>query len=126
MNVRTVTKDDEALISGMISKDAAHSAAGISFADVIEPGTSAFLFSDDTGNPLMVVRLGLALRVAIQFNTETPYRSAKYATEIMQWLKDKALQCGIKEMIIRPGGGAANFADRLGWLPFDGKVFEVN
>lgn len=121
---RPVHITDKPLIEDWISKDFHHSQTGRSWGDLVEPKTESYLLSANDF-PLMAVRLHNALRVAIQFNPEHPYRSARHAKEIMIWLKERADKISATEMIIRPGGLAVNFAEHLGWEDFSGKFFKV-
>lgn len=119
---RPVTPEDEKFFNECLEKDEVHKSLGIKFKH-LEDGDS-YLVSDESG-PIMFVRLQNALRVAIQFNPDTPLRSARAAQKVVDWFTGIARGRKAKEVIIRPGGGAVHFADKLGFLPFDGKFIEV-
>ena len=120
---RLVEATDETFFNECLAKDEVHQKLGIKFSD-LEKGDS-YLVSDEHG-PLMFVRLQNALRVAIQFNPDVPLRSARAAKQVVNWFTGMARGRKATEVIIRPGGEAVQFADRLGFLPFDGKYIEVN
>lgn len=122
---RRVTEADEPWISDWIARDPTHVAAGITFKDVMEEGTEAFVISDPSGFPLMVARYHLAFRVAMQFNPEAKFRVAKYAPEVMRGLQEEAKNRGANEIMIRPGGAARSFSERLGFKEFIGKFIGV-
>lgn len=122
---RRITELDKDWVSDWIARDATHVAAGITFKDVMEEGTEAFLISDLSGVPIMIVREHLALRIAIQFNPDTPFRSARHAPQILKALQSIAKSKGATEIIIRPGGKSVHFANKLGFKDFIGKFFRV-
>lgn len=124
ISARKVVPEDKEFFDKCLEKDEVHKSLGITFAKVTEDGTESYLISDETG-PLMTVRLHTAVRVAIQFDPEKPYRSAKAAKEVVEWFSNIARERGAKEVIIRPGGGAAKFADKLGFEDFSGKFIGV-
>src|SRR5579885_2207377 len=102
---------DADLVSSWLANDPVHTELGITPADLDE-GEVAIIH--DENGPVMAVRFQKALRVAIQFNPKTPYRSAKVAKEVVQWFKDLAKNGKFSEVIIRPGGKAKSFAEKLG------------
>jgi len=111
---------DEVLVSEWLSQDVVHSANGIKWADVTAPGTYAEVISDEDGVIITIVRYHAALRVAMQFNPNATYRVAKHGKELADMLKQRARGIGAKEVIIRPGGKAVRFADKLGFIDFTG------
>lgn len=119
---RPVTPENEDFFNECLSKDEVHKSLGIRFKN-LEDGDS-YVVSDESG-PLMTVRLQNALRVAIQFNPDAPLRSARAAKKVVDWFSNIARERKASEVIIRPGGGAVRFAEKLGFLPFDGKFIEV-
>lgn len=126
ITVRKVTPDDEALVSEWLEQDETHKAAGIKWSDVIAPKTYAELVLDEDGVILTVVRYHLALRAAMQFNPEASYRNAKHGQELKKLLIDRAEQLNAIEVIIRPGGKAVRFSEKLGFKDFIGsKVIGV-
>jgi hypothetical protein len=119
-----VSEPQEEFFNTCLNKDDVHTQSGISWKDVTEDGTESYLISDEHG-PLMTVRLHNALRVAIQFDPDAKYRSAKAAKEVVAWFSDIAKKRGAKEVIIRPGGGAVPFSERLGFRDFIGKFIPI-
>jgi hypothetical protein len=126
INIKKLTREDDCIptITKWMSDDAAH--AGLTIDDVFAKCTEAAMVSDENGVPLMCVRVSKALRVAIQFNPKTPFKSARVAKEVVSWFKDIAKNSGCNEVIIRPGGKAVRFAEKLGFLPFIGKYLKAN
>jgi hypothetical protein len=106
------------------AKDPVHSANGITWADVTEKDTEAAVVYDEQG-PISIVRFHKALRVAMQFNPDASYRVAKTADETVDWFGVLARSMGMKEVIIRPGGKAVRFAEKLGFKDFIGKFIGV-
>jgi len=117
--------DPEAdLVAEWLKNDAFHQQIGITMDEVFDPNSEVALIFDENG-PVMAVRFQQALRVAIQFNPDTPYRSAKIAREVVQWFKDLAKKSGKTEVVIRAGGKAEKFAEKLGFKEFLGQFIEV-
>lgn len=119
---RPVEPADEEFFNECLSKDKTHQSLGVTFKDLSDG--DSYLVSDERG-PLMFVRLQNALRVAIQFNPDTPLRSARAAKQVVNWFSDIARGRKAKEVIIRPGGGAVKFSDKLGFKDFVGKYITV-
>ena len=117
ISARPVTPEDERLFSQYLASDPLHQSLGIKFSD-LEDGDS-YLVSGESG-PLLFARLHLSLRAAMQFNPATPYRTAKHAQEVVQWLEREARQRQCREIIIRPGAKAISFTERLGFEDFIG------
>lgn len=111
---------DKELVSGWLERDETHKALSLKFSDVIADGTEAYLVLDGDV-PLMVLRRHLAERLAIQYNPDTSYRNAKAADQVINWIGQKAKESGALEVIIRPGGKAIKFTERLGFSEFSGK-----
>ena len=124
--VKPITKNDpEAqLVAEWLSKDALHVANGLTLNDAFADGTETVMVYDGEG-PLIAVRFHKALRVAMQFRPESRIRIAKASGEILDWLKSLTKQVHCKELIIRPGGKADNFAKRLGFREFIGRFLGV-
>ena len=120
--IRPVEPADEDFFNECLSKDKVHQLLGIQFKHLSEG--DSYLVSDESG-PLMFVRLQNALRVAIQFNPDAPLRSARAAKQVVEWFSGMARGRKAKEVIIRPGGGAVRFADKLGFKDFEGKFITV-
>jgi hypothetical protein len=120
----TISEPQEEFFNACLNRDDIHKSLGISSKDLTEEGTESYLISDEHG-PLMTVRLHSALRVAIQFDRDATYRSAKVAKEVVSWFSDIAKKRGAKEVIIRPGGGAVPFSERLGFRDFIGKFIQI-
>jgi len=114
---------DLPLVANWLANDSEHQKLGITVEDFFEPNTEAALIFDDDG-PLMVFRVHKALRVAIQFNPETRLRSARVMEEVVNWMKQLAVEGKAKEVIIRPGGRAEKLSRR--WFQdFVGKYVKV-
>lgn len=123
--VKKLTIEDRPLVSKWFDADPVHSKSNLSVDDIFEDGTEAALISDEDGVPVLAIRLHKALRIGIQFNPETPYKTAKVAKEVVEWFKVLAKEAGCKEVIIRPGGKAVRFSEKLGFLPFIGKYLKA-
>lgn len=120
MIYRVPTETDKQLTSKWLEKDEFHTAAGITLDDLFKSGTKAIMACDDKENPLIAIRAHLALRIAMQFNPDSPYRTAKVAKQVVEDLQKTAQDYGALEVIILPGGKAWNFAEKLGFRPFNG------
>lgn len=118
--IRPLIPEDEPLVSKWLEQDEVHRAAGIKWEDVTAPGTYTEIVSDEDGVILTVIRYHAALRIAMQFNPDATYRVAKHSKEIVDMMKQRARDIGAKEVIIRPGGKAVRFADKLGFVDFTG------
>lgn len=114
------TDPDARLVAEWLKNDVFHQQIGITEDQIWEPTSEVALICDENG-PLMAARFQKALRVAIQFNPKTPYRSAKIAKEVVDWLKEIGRKSGCTEVVVRPGGKAKKFTEKLGFEPFDGK-----
>lgn len=125
MKIRLLTLQDKELFEKWLDKDELHKSLGITWNDLGEWGTTSYVVLDDDGEPLIFVRTHAAVRVAMQFNPDRPYKTAKVAKEVVEWLQNQARYRGAKEVIIRPGGKAKSFAERLGFKEFIGKFIEV-
>lgn len=119
-----ISEPQEGFFNKCLEKDEIHQSLGITFANTKDANTESFLISDEKG-PLMTVRLHDALRVAIQFDPDATYRSAKIAKEVVSWFSDIARERGAKEVIIRAGGDAVHFANKLGFQDFNGQYINV-
>jgi hypothetical protein len=124
IHTRRINENDEPLVTRWLEADEVHKRLGLKFTNLLAPNTEAYLISDEGHTPVMAVRLHKALRVAIQFG-DSPYRSARHAKEVVSWFTEQARQDECREVIIRPGGGAVQFADKLGFTDFAGKYIEV-
>lgn len=123
---RKLVPEDEELVSKWLEQDEVHKAAGIKWEDVIAPDTVAEIISDEDGVILTIVRYHIALRAAMQFNPDATYRIAKHGKELKLLLEDRAKKLKAKEVIIRPGGKAIRFTEKLGFKDFSGsKVIGV-
>ena len=123
---RPLKPEDETLVSDWLARDPVHLLNGIKWADIIAPNTYAEIVMDEDGIILEVIRYHIALRVAMQFNPDEPYRIAKHSKEVVEALKQKTRELNAKELIIRPGGKAVHFAEKLGFEDFTGsKVIGV-
>ena len=111
-------------IADALAKDDLHRAMGLTVDRIFDENTESVEISDENG-PLMAVRFHRALRIAIQFYPNRRFRIAKVAKEVVEWFKSLAKSGLYKEIIIRPGGKARNFANKLGFEPFIGKVVGV-
>jgi hypothetical protein len=124
--VRKVSKTDpEAEIAKeWLANDPEHQKLGIQPEDVFEDGTELALIYDEQG-PIMAARFHRALRAAVQFNPQTRLRNARAGKEVAEWFQKIASESGCKEVIVRPGGRAKRFTERLGFSDFIGKVLKV-
>lgn len=120
--VRSAEASDRKFFEECLAKDETHKALGLSWGDATDG--SLYLVYDQQG-PLMFVRLHKALRAAVQFDPDAKYRSARAGSKVKEWLAGKAREIGATEVIVRPGGKAARFTERLGFWPFVGKFFGV-
>ena len=125
MRVRLLTKQDRPLFEKWLEKDELHKQLGITWDNLGEWGTTSYVVLDDDGEPLIFVRIHTAMRVAMQFNPDRPYKTAKIAKEVVEWLQNLADDKGAREVIIRPGGKAEAFAEKLGFRTFTAKFIEV-
>src|SRR5260370_2876666 len=124
--VREIKKNDKEsdLVRGWLDKDTDHQALGVQFDELFRPGTDAALIYDENG-PLMAARFHRALRIGMQFDPEHSYRTAKIAKEVVKWFREVAEAGNYQEIIIRPGGNARMFAEKLGFDAFDGQILHV-
>jgi len=123
--VRKIDEEkDRLLIANWLANDPEHQALGIKVEDFFESGTEAAIVFDDNG-PRMIIRFHKALRAAVQFNPETPLANARIGKDVREWFENLAVDMGAKEVIIRPGGKAVRFTERLGFENFDGKFIKV-
>ena len=117
ISARPVTPEDERLFSQYLENDPLHQSLGIKFSDLADGGS--YLISDLAG-PLIFVRMQQALRFAMQFDADAPFRTGRHAGEIVEWLKIEARKRNCTELICRPGADAVKFAERLGFEDFSG------
>jgi multidrug efflux pump subunit AcrB len=117
------TDPDAVLAIEWLLNDPYHQKLGITPEEMFD-GEVALIHDED--GPIMVVRFQKALRVAIQFNPKTRLRNAKAGAEVVKWFQQIAKQTECDEVIVRPGGKAVQFADKLGFRNFVGKVLGVN
>lgn len=122
--VKKITKDspEAALAIEWLQNDTYHRDLGITSEDMFQ-GEVALIY-DEIG-PIMAVRFQKALRAAVQFNPRTRLRNAKAGAEVAAWFQELARTSGCSEVIVRPGGKAVQFVDRLGFKDFTGKFFPV-
>jgi hypothetical protein len=122
--VRKVNKTDpEARIAEeWLANDPEHQKLGIT-PEQIWDGEVALIYDED--GPIMAVRFQRALRAAIQFNPATRLRNAGAGKEVTEWFKLLARQGNCSEVIVRAGGRARQFAERLGFREFIGQFLKV-
>lgn len=120
ISVRKVNSTDAeaAFIEEWLANDPEHQKIGIKPKDIWD-GEVALIYDEE--GPIMAVRFQKALRVAIQFNPNTRLRNARAGHEVTNWFKKIAAESGCKEVVIRAGGKAVNFAKRLGFMDFLGQ-----
>ena len=118
------TDPETDLVADWLAKDELHQALGLKLDDVFEDGTEAVMISDERG-PLIAVRLHKSLRVAMQFQPNSRLRIARSGAEVVDWMKQVAKNENCSEVIIRPGGKAKNFAEKLGFREFIGKFIKI-
>jgi hypothetical protein len=117
--------DPEAkLAEEWLTQDTVHQDLGIKTDDFYEKGTELVMVCDEQG-PIMAVRFHKALRVAMQFRPNSRIRVAKVGKEVVQWLKELAQRVNCNEVIIRPGGKAKKFSEKLGFREFFGKFIPL-
>src|SRR6266550_4130213 len=116
--VKKITKDspEAALAIEWLLNDSFHRDLGITSEDLFQ-GEVALVYDED--GPIMAVRFQKALRAAVQFNPETRLRNAKAGAEVAKWFQKLAADSGCTEVIVRPGGKAVRFVERLGFKDFD-------
>jgi len=122
--VRKVNKTDpEATLAiEWLKNDEYHQSIGLT-PDQIWDGEVALVYDED--GPIMAVRFQKALRAAVQFNPATRLRNATAGKEVAKWFQKLAADSGCSEVIVRPGGKAVRFTERLGFKDFQGKVLSV-
>ena len=120
ISLRLVTPEDESLFNTWRDQDETHVTLGLEFSDLIAPGGSAYLISDESG-PLIFMRVWKALRFGMQFDPSASYRTASVAHEVVCKMEEMARNEEASEIIIRPGGKATKFAEKLGFQEFYGK-----
>ena len=122
--VRKVNKTDPeaALAVEWLKNDEYHQSLGLT-PEQIWDGEVALVYDED--GPIMAVRFQKALRAAVQFNPSTRLRNAKAGMEVAKWFQKLAADSGCYEVIVRPGGKAVRFTERLGFKDFQGKVLYV-
>ena len=125
ISVKRVFEGDPeaALVAEWLAKDELHQSLGLTMKDVFEHGYID-LISDEQG-PLIAVRTHLALRAAMQFRPESRLRIARIGAEVVNWMKKEAEDTNCSEVVIRPGGLAQKFAEKLGFREFIGKYLGV-
>lgn len=116
---------DTKLVEDWLKQDEFHQSQGITIEDLFAPNTEAAIIYDEQG-PIQAVRFHKSLRAASQFNPKARIRNARVGAEVAAWFQKLAKESGCTEVIIRPGGKAVNFTERLGFLPFIGKFLGVN
>jgi len=114
------TDPEASLVAEWLKNDAFHQQVGITEDQIWEPNSQVALIYDENG-PVMAARFQKALRVAVQFNPKTPLRNAKVGAEVRDWFKEIGRKNGCTEVIVKPGGKAKKFTEKLGFEPFDGK-----
>lgn len=120
ISTRPITPEDETFVSDWLERDETHRLLGLKWKDVIAPNTHAEIVTDEDGTIITVIRYHLALRAAMQFNPDTPYRVAKHGTELRERLVEHAKEIGALEVVIRPGNKAVRFSEKLGFYDFSG------
>lgn len=125
ISVKQVFKNspEAKLVEDWLAKDELHQSLGLTMEDVFEHGYID-LISDEQG-PLIAVRTHLALRAAMQFRPESRLRIARIGAEVVDWMKKEAEDVNCAEVIIRPGGKAQKFAEKLGFREFIGKFIKI-
>lgn len=123
---RLIKPEDEPMVSSWLERDEVHKSLGLTWKDVNEEGTVPFLISTEDDIPLLVARLHVSVRAAMQFNPDTPIAIARHANEVIDWMKDMAMKAKAKEIIIRPGGKAVRFSEKLGFKNFIGKFIGIS
>ncbi len=123
--VKKITKDspEAALAIEWLQNDTFHRNLGITTEDLFN-GEVALVYDEE--GPIQVVRFQKALRAAVQFNPNARLRNARAGAEVAKWFQKLAADSGCTEVIVRPGGKAVRFVERLGFKDFDGaKVLSI-
>jgi hypothetical protein len=125
ISVKRVSRDDPevGMVADWLAKDELHQSLGLTMEDVFAHGPID-LISDEQG-PLIAVRTHLAMRAAMQFRPESRLRIARIGSEVVDWMKREAKDRNCSEVVIRPGGKAQKFAEKLGFREFIGKYLGV-
>jgi hypothetical protein len=124
--VKKLTRNDPdtAEVEKWLAEDEFHQSQGIKIDDLFADGTEAAIIYDEQG-PIQAVRFHRALRAASQFNPSARLRNARAGAEVARWFQTLAHESGCIEVIIRPGGKAIRFTEKLGFLPFIGKYLSA-
>jgi hypothetical protein len=120
----TRTDPDVAEVEKWLAEDEFHQVQGITIDDLFAPNTEAAIIYDERG-PIQAVRFSRALRAASQFNPNARLRNARAGAEVAKWFQTLAKDSSCTEVIIRPGGKAVRFTEKLGFLPFIGKYLSA-
>lgn len=125
IRVKKITKDspEAELAAEWLKNDEYHQSIGLT-AEQIWDGEVALVYDEE--GPIMAIRFQKALRAAVQFNPATRLRNARAGTEVTKWLQQVAVGAGCKEVVVRAGGRAKNFVERLGFQEFIGQYIGVN
>jgi hypothetical protein len=124
--VKKLTRNDPdtAEVEKWLAEDEFHQSQGITIEDLFTDKSEAAIIYDEQG-PIQAVRFHLALRAASQFNPRARLRNARVGKEVAKWFQKLARERGCNEVVIRPGGKAIRFTEKLGFLPFIGKYLSA-
>jgi hypothetical protein len=122
--VRKITKDspEAALAIEWLKSDEYHQSIGLT-PEQIWDGEVALVYDEE--GPIMAIRFQRALRAAVQFNPRTHLRNAKAGSEVRDWFKQLAANSECSEVIVRAGGRAKPFVERLGFKEFVGQFISI-
>lgn len=124
ISVKKITKDspEAALAVEWLKNDEYHQGIGLK-PEQIWDGEVALVYDDE--GPIMAIRFQKALRAAVQFNPNTRLRNARAGTEVTRWLQQVAVGAGCQEVVVRAGGRAVQFVNKLGFEDFTGQYLKV-
>lgn len=122
--VKKITKDspEASLAIEWLLADEYHQSIGLK-PEQIWDGEVALVYDED--GPIMAVRFQRALRAAVQFNPATRLRNARAGREVAAWFQELAAKQGCREVIVRAGGKAVQFVNKLGFEDFVGQFMGV-
>jgi len=124
ISVKKITKDspEAALALEWLKNDEYHQSIGLT-PEQIWDGEVALVYDDE--GPIMAVRFQRALRAAVQFNPATRLRNARAGREVSEWFRSLAAGSNCSEVIVRAGGRAVQFVNKLGFTEFVGQYLKV-
>lgn len=122
--VKKITQNspEAAFVIEWLLADEYHQSIGLK-PEQIWDGEVALVYDEE--GPIMAVRFQKALRAAVQFNPATKHRNSCAGKEVIAWFQELAAKQGCREVIVRAGGKAVQFVNRLGFEDFTGQYLKV-